>query len=191
MLLNQKEVRDCLSIPEVIKAVETAYIQFTEGKTLLPPIVNMMMDDRNGEIDVKASFVPANNMAAVKVASGFYQNETLYGIPSWPSIIILLDGDTGYPCAVMDGGYITTVRTGAAGAVGAKYLARKDSETVLIVGAGNQARIQLRILLEVMPCIRAVYVYSPYLDEVERYITEMEPITHLPPCSRTSLIPNS
>jgi ornithine cyclodeaminase/alanine dehydrogenase-like protein (mu-crystallin family) len=113
------------------------------------------------------------------VAAGFYKNETLYGIPSWPSIIVLADGETGFPCAVMDGGYITTVRTGAAGAVGAKYLARQDSETVLIVGAGNQARIQLRGLKEVLPKLRKIYVYSPFDGEVERYIFEMEAVTGL------------
>jgi alanine dehydrogenase len=179
MLLSQKEVGDTLSLSECIGAVEKAYTQFSEGVTLQPPIVSMMMDDRDGEVDVKTGFIAAHNMIGVKVAAGFYKNEVLYGIPSWPSIILLADGETGFPCAVMDGGYITTVRTGAAGAVGAKYLARQESETVLIVGAGNQARIQLHGLKEVLPKLRKVYVYSPVDGEVERYIFEMGAATGL------------
>ena len=79
----------------------------------------------------------------------------------------------------MDGGYITTVRTGAAGAVGAKYLARPDAQTVFILGAGNQARIQLIGLLEVLGQLKKVYVHSPVDDGHFAYAREMQEKTGL------------
>ncbi len=173
MLLDATEVRNNLSLEETIEAVEQTYSQYYQGKTLLPPVVNMMLDDRDGELDVKTGFIDGFNLIGVKMAAGFYQNEKSYGIPSWPSMIMLADAQTGFPCAAMDGGYITTIRTGAAGAVGAKHLARKNSETVLLVGAGNQARIQLLGLKLVMPGLKRAMVYSPVREEVELYVTEM------------------
>ncbi|MGM9974231.1 MAG: ornithine cyclodeaminase family protein [Clostridiaceae bacterium] len=179
ILIDEQRVRNNLPMKDCIPAVENAYSQFSEGKTILPPIVSMALEDRNAELDVKTGFVPGCDKIGVKIASGFYNNEKLYGIPSWPSIIMLADGSTGFPCAVMDGGYITTVRTGAAGAVGAKYLARKDSSTVFILGAGNQARIQLIGLKEVLPCLKKVYVHSPIDDGHFKYAEEMKEKTAL------------
>lgn len=179
LLIDQEEVRSSLPMTECIAAVEQAYIQFSEGKTVLPPIVNMELPDRNAELDVKTGFIPGCNRIGVKIASGFYDNEKRFGIPSWPSAVLLTDGDTGFPCALMDGGYITTVRTGACGAVAARQLARKDSSTVFILGAGNQARIQLLGLKEVLPRLKKVYVHSPVDDSALGFAEEMSAATGL------------
>ncbi len=179
VLLDAQAVREHLPMADCIPAVEGAYRQFSRGETILPPIVNMELRDRNAELDVKTGFIPGCDKIGVKVASGFYDNEKKYGIPSWPSILMLADGSTGFPLAVMDGGYITTVRTGAAGAVGAKYLARPESETVFILGAGNQARIQLIGLTHVLKNLRKVYVHSPTDDGHFAYAEEMRKKTGL------------
>lgn len=179
ILMDQDAVKEMLPLSDVIHAVEQAYAEYSNGDVNLPPIVSMELPDRDAELDVKTGYMAACNIIAVKVASGFYRNEKEYNIPSWPSLVTLLDGDTGFPCAVMDGGYITTARTGAAGAVAAKYLARKNSSKVLIVGAGNQARIQLQALLKVMPKLTKAYIYSPIKKEVQDYVTEMSPVCNM------------
>ena len=155
LLVDEPTMRRWLSMADCIPAVEAAYAQFSRGETILPPIVSMALEDRNAELDVKTGFIPGCNRIAVKMAAGFYENEKRYGLPSWPALVMVADGDSGFPLAVMDGGYLTTVRTGAAGAVGAKYLARKDAHTVFIMGAGNQARIQLAGLVQVLPNLKA------------------------------------
>jgi len=173
MLLDSNEVESYLSLEETIDTVEFAYTQYYKQKAMVPPVVNVMLDDREGELDVKTGYLPGFEMIGVKIASGFYRNAINFGIPSWSSVIILADAETGFPVAVLDGSYVTTVRTGVAGAVGAKYLARPESETLFILGAGNQARIQLLAITKVMNNIKKVFVYSPIKEEVDNYVKEM------------------
>ena len=179
LLVDEPTMRRWLSMADCIPAVEAAYAQFSRGETILPPIVSMALEDRNAELDVKTGFIPGCNRIAVKMAAGFYENEKRYGLPSWPALVMVADGDSGFPLAVMDGGYLTTVRTGAAGAVGAKYLARKDAHTVFIMGAGNQARIQLAGLVQVLPNLKKVYVHSPVDDGHFACAQEMREATGL------------
>lgn len=178
LLINEKNVLANLDINNCISAVEQAYTEFSQGLTVLPPIVSLPILDKNAETDVKTAYIPGCDRIGVKVASGFYDNEKKFGIPSWPSLMTLYDGSTGFPLAVMDGGYLTTVRTGAAGAVGAKYLARKASSVIFILGAGNQARIQLLSLIEVLDHIEKVYVYSHSRGHY-KFADEMKEITGL------------
>lgn len=173
ILLDKNEVESYLSLVETIDTVEFAYTQYYKRNAIVPPVVNLAIDKINGELDVKTGYLPGFEMIGVKIASGFYMNAQNYGIPSWSSIIMLADAETGFPIATIDGSYITTIRTGAAGAVGAKYLARPESETVFILGAGNQARIQLLAITKVMNNIKKAFVYSPIKEEVDCYVSEM------------------
>jgi len=96
---------------------------------------------------------------ALKVNGSSFQNRERYDLPNIMGAIILFDGDNGYPLAVMDSIEITIQRTGAATAVAAKYLARTDATTATICGCGNQGRIQLKALKEVLPLER-VYAFD-------------------------------
>ncbi|MCR4398727.1 MAG: ornithine cyclodeaminase family protein [Firmicutes bacterium] len=173
VLLDRREVESLLSLDEVIECVESAYAEHYRGNTILPPVVNLALHEQDGEIDVKTGYMKAHGLVGVKVASGFYRNEKQFGIPSGAAVILLEDAETGFPLAFMDGSHITTVRTGAAGAVGAKYLARPESETVCLVGAGEQARIQLLSLVRVLPRLKRAIVFNRNPGKAWSFAREM------------------
>lgn len=178
LLLSQQDVQASLSIPEVIQAVEEGYLAFHTGRVQQPDIVSLEVPAHSGETDIKSCYNPSNETMSVKIASGFYDNERLHGLPTMLGTILLLDGRTGAPLCVMDGGLITGIRTGAAGALSARLLARRDSRTVAVLGGGGQARMQIYCLAAVMD-IQTVQVYSPRPEELPRYQADVEARTGL------------
>lgn len=157
---------------DAIKAVEDAFKAYGEGKTKMPPVVTFKVEKFHGEMDVKSGYIETIDAAGVKVAGGFWDNPRKYNLPSVIGTFILSSAETGAPLAVMDATYLTAVRTGAAGAVGAKYLARKDSEIIGIIGAGAQGRMQLLGLNELFK-IKKVRGYDKFKDAREKYAAEM------------------
>ncbi len=133
-----------------IQAVREAYIAFTKGRVKMPPVMHLDLSQFHGEIDIKSGYVEDLGLIGTKIASGFYDNYKL-GLPPGVAIIVLMDLKTSIPLAIMDGTYVTAYRTGAAGAVAANVLAKKDSETVGVIGTGTQARMQVIALMEIFP----------------------------------------
>jgi len=129
--------------------------------------------ENRGELDVKACYSQKNSSITVKTAVGFWDNKVNYNLPTLLATIILYDAKNGYPLCLMDGSLITGYRTGAAGAISAKLLARKNSKTVGILGAGGQARMQAIALKEVFP-IETIKVWSPSLEETMTYKKDLE-----------------
>jgi ornithine cyclodeaminase len=123
----------------------------------MPPILSMEIAEANGEVDVKTAYVPGVESFAIKVSPGFFDNPKL-GLPSTSGLMILFSAKTGQVEALLlDNGYLTDVRTAAAGAVAARALARADATSAAIFGTGLQARMQLRALSLVRPIRRAVF----------------------------------
>lgn len=184
LLLSMRDVEKSLSVKEVIDAVEQGYIAFNEGKVQQPDIVSMEMPQYNGETDIKSCYNDLNNMISVKIVSGFYDNGRINDLPTMLGTVILYDGKTGAPLCIMDGSLITGVRTGAAGAVSAKYLARKDSRRVAVIGSGGQARMQVYALNQVMN-LDEVRVYNRSSSGLDEYVKDVEQETGLPtvPCA--------
>jgi alanine dehydrogenase len=172
LLLTKKEIQALISLPGAITAVENAYTAYIRGETTIPPVVNLQVEQHKGEVDIKSAYVEPQELIGIKVASGFWENQERFNLPSGFATILLLNGITGMPLCIMDGGYITSIRTGAAGAVAAKYLARSDAEVAAIIGAGTQGRMQLRGLLEVRK-IRQVSVYDESIERATAYSLEM------------------
>ena len=148
IILTQSEVQACLSMSEAIDAVRVAYSAFAKGRVQMPSVQHLDVHQHNGEVDIKSGFVEDFGLMGTKIASGYYDNQKK-GFPPGIAVIVLLDLETSMPLAIMDGTHITAFRTGAAGAVAASVLARKDSQKVGIVGAGTQGRMQLLALKEV------------------------------------------
>ena len=147
IILTQSEVQACLSMSEAIEAVKVAYSAFAKGRVQMPSVQHLDVHQYNGEVDIKSGFVEDFGLMGTKIASGFYENQKK-GLPPGIAVIVLLDLETSMPLAIMDGTYITAYRTGAAGAVAAGVLARKDSQKVGILGTGTQGRMQLLALRE-------------------------------------------
>ncbi|SHJ20462.1 ornithine cyclodeaminase family protein [Lutispora thermophila] len=173
LLLSLKDVRQALSMKEVISAIEEGYIAYYREKVQQPDIVSIEIPRNNGETDIKSCYNELNEIISVKVASGFYNNGKINHLPSMIGTILLYGGRTGAPLCIMDGSLITGIRTGAAGAISSKLLARKDSKTVAVFGAGGQARMQIYALCEVMN-IEEVRVYSNNKEELPKYKQDIE-----------------
>ncbi len=171
VVLSQEEVRSCLPMSGAIKAVTEAYKAFAEGRVELPPVVHLNVEKYRGEVDIKSGFVEDFGLIGAKIASGFYDNPKL-GLPSGIAVVILMDLKTSLPLAIMDGTYLTAVRTGAAGAVAASVLARKEAKRVGVIGAGTQARMQVLALKELFP-LEQVKVYNIHESSKKKYASDM------------------
>lgn len=171
LLLNRTEISSLVSLPECIRAVEEAFRSYAEGRSLATGLLHI--NTPRGEFHIKAGGLKlGRTYFALKVNGGFFENRVRYGMPNIQGTISLCDGDNGYPLALMDSIEITMKRTGAATAIAAKCLARPDSRTAVICGCGNQGRIQLRSLLEVLP-IRRVFAFDPDAEQRDRFLQEM------------------
>jgi len=171
LILSEEEVRSCLPMKDAIDAVRQAYIAFAEGRVTIPPVVHLSVEKYNGEVDIKSGYVEDFGLIGTKIASGFYDNPKI-GLRSGVAVVILMDLKTSLPLAIMDGTYLTAVRTGAAGAVAASVLARKDSKKVGLIGAGTQGRMQVLALNE-MFTIEQVKVFDKDEKSSEKYSSEM------------------
>jgi len=171
IILTQSEVKDCLSMKEAIDAVRVAYSAFANGRVQMPSVQHLDVSKHNGEVDIKSGFVEDFGLIGTKIATGFYKN-LKKGFPPGIAIIVLLDLETSIPLAIMDGTHITAYRTGAAGAVAAQVLARKNSRNVGILGAGTQGRMQLLALQEIFD-IQNVKIWDIERGIAEQYEKDM------------------
>ncbi len=147
LVLSEAELRRCVAIDsEAVAAVGRAFSALHRGDCVMPPILRLDVDDFNGEVDVKSAYVKGFEAFAVKLSSGFFDNPKR-GLSTSGGMMALLDSETGHVRAVLlDNGYLTEVRTAAAGAVAAKHLAPESLATVGVIGAGIQARLQIEAL---------------------------------------------
>ena len=173
LLLKKSEVQSLLNMKDVIASVEEGYKAFCSGQVIQPDIVSVEIPEHNGEMDVKAGYSKSSQIISVKCASGFYENQKNTDLPNSLSTVLLFDGCTGFPLCIMDGSLITGYRTGAAGALSARLLARKDSKTVAVIGTGEQARMQVRALKEVLDFDR-IMVWGRSGDQAALYKRETE-----------------
>ncbi|MEW6733601.1 MAG: ornithine cyclodeaminase family protein [Acidobacteriota bacterium] len=165
LLLTGKEIARLMSFDDYLKAVENAFLLYAQGRVQLPGVVHIGAE--NGAFHIKSAALETNRKyVAVKVNGNFPQNPKLFNLPTIQGVIILFDGETGSPLALMDSIEITINRTGAATALAAKYLARPDSATITICGCGNQGRISLLGIAQLFPLKRAfLYDINPRTAE--------------------------
>ncbi|MHA2391740.1 MAG: ornithine cyclodeaminase family protein [Promethearchaeota archaeon] len=171
IIISQEEVKQCLPMSEAIRAVQGAYIAFAQGRVKMPPVMHLDVSQYNGEVDIKSGYIEDFELIGTKIASGFYDNYKL-GLPPGVAVIILLDLKTSMPLAIMDGTYVTAYRTGAAGAVAAKVLAKKKSKIVGVIGTGTQARMQVLALNEIFP-LKEIKVWGIDIAGRDLYSQEM------------------
>jgi alanine dehydrogenase len=173
LLLTPREVRALLTIDECIVAVERAFRLCGEGKAVPPAVVSMHVP--HGGFHVKTGLLNLDRQYfAAKVNGNFPENRSRFGLPTIQGVIVLCDGDRGCPLAIMDSREITSLRTGAATAVAAKHLARRDSRTVTICGCGTQGRVQVKALARVCR-LQTVFAYDQSEEQALQFARE---ITH-------------
>ncbi|OGX26314.1 MAG: alanine dehydrogenase [Omnitrophica WOR_2 bacterium RIFCSPHIGHO2_02_FULL_45_21] len=147
LILTSKDIRRILSIKDTLRIVEDAFRAHGNKKTQMPAKIYIKLHQYNGDLRVMPAFIETTKACGMKWVS-VYPDNKMKGLPTTMAVIILNDAVTGFPLAIMDGTYITKMRTGAAGGIAAKYLARKDSKIAAMVGCGSQAESQLAALSE-------------------------------------------
>jgi ornithine cyclodeaminase len=156
-ILREADVREAIDMRACIDAMEPAFAAYSTGGAELPAVIHLDVPEAKGEIHVKAGHLHGAPFYAVKAASGFYAQDP----PAIDGLVLVFDARDGAPVAfLLDGGYLTDLRTGAAGGVAARHLAPTDVRSVAVIGTGAQARYQARALREVRPDLGPIRVWG-------------------------------
>lgn len=172
LYLSAADVRRALPMREAIEAMRHAFAQLTRGEVTLPPRLRLDAQAEQGVALVMPCHSTAEKLFSLKFIT-LFGNNAQRGLPLIHSTLLLTDGATGLPLAVMDGASLTAIRTGAASALATELLAGPEAATVAVIGSGSQARTQL----EGMECVRRVQrarVYDPSEDSARRFADEMQ-----------------
>ena len=170
-LLSNSDVNELLSFGDCISAVEQAFRLHAEGNTLKTGLLHI--DAPDGEFHIKAGGLKLDKTYfGLKANGGFFQNRERFGMPNIQGMIVLCDGNNGFPLAIMDSVEITRMRTGAATAVAAKHLAKADSQIVTVCGCGTQGRIQLLALKHILP-LTQVFAFGRDEVKTEKFAEQM------------------
>ncbi|WP_425417786.1 cyclodeaminase [Oricola indica] len=157
LIATEADLRQAVKLDlAAVETVERAFAALATGEVVMPPILSMELEAANGEVDVKTAYIPGFDGFAIKVSPGFFDNPKL-GLPSLNGLMMLFSAKTGLVDALfLDNGYLTDVRTAAAGAVAAKYMAPEIVETAGVIGTGVQARLQIAAAHLVRPFSRVL-----------------------------------
>jgi ornithine cyclodeaminase/alanine dehydrogenase len=159
-----------VSMPEIIDALSVAFREHGLGHTQMPPKPSLSSGG-NSFIHAMPAYIPALRAVGLKWVSGYPDNPSR-NLPYISGLIVINDDETGLPLAVMDCTWITGMRTGAATALAARYLARPESSTLGILGCGVQGRTNLRALKCLFP-VKQVMAYDTHPENSARYAAEM------------------
>lgn len=169
-ILSKEDIMQVIEMKPVIRCVEEVYKLKSEGDTVVWPTTFYEFDPGHADMDIKSGYLKGAGIFGHKTVSWFGANREK-GLPELVGVIVVFDANTGLPIGILDGGYITGLRTGAAGAIGAKYLARPDSETLFVLGAGNQAAFQIAAMLTLFPGLKKIFVADMLNPEnAERFV---------------------
>lgn len=151
-IITKDEIISIVQSLDVVSAMEEGFIQYSNGLVVVPPVGELLFDDPPGDVHLKYGYIKKDKYYVIKIASGFYKN-SLLGLPSGNGLMLVFSQQTGAVEAVLlDEGYLTDIRTAAAGALAAKYFAPKKISGIGIIGTGTQARMQLAFLLKQQDC---------------------------------------
>ncbi len=170
LLLTRSEVRQLLDMEMALAAVDAAFLAHGRGEARMPSKIYLDLPEYHGDFRAMPAYIPGLKSAGMKWVSSYTANPSK-GLPAVIAVFILSDPETAEPLAIMDATFITLMRTGAAGGIAAKHLARADASIAALVGAGAQSHTQLDALLRVRP-IRTVRVYDPHTASIAALVNE-------------------
>jgi len=170
LLLREADVREVLAMPELMEAMESALKAFSAGQVTQPVRTAFEVPAGPGFFGLMPAYLHDPPALGAKLVTVFHGNERR-GLTSHLGTILLLDPETGATLSIMDGRYITAVRTAAVSAVAARYLARRNASTLGIIGSGVQARTHLEAL-GLVRSLREVRAWSPTAANLARFVAE-------------------
>lgn len=175
-ILTADDVRAALPMSKAIEAMRHAYGQLSDGTAIAPPRQHITSD--KGITLIMPAYLPKRSEFGIKVVSVYDENPDI-NLPRITATVLVLDPNTGTPLAFMDGTSLTAIRTGAGGGLAADLLARKNSKTVGLFGAGVQARAQLQAVMAVRK-IECVNLISRTQASAEKIAAEISNWTDAP-----------
>lgn len=168
LILNQREIQKITPLTEIkkiINVIERAFFDYGKKEIQMSSKVYLYFEKYNGDLRMMPAFSSRLEIAGVKIVNVHPENPKK-GLKTVMAVIILNDAKTGLPLALMDGTYITGLRTGAAGAVATKYLARKGAKTLGVIGAGQQALFQIVAITKVRK-IKEIFVSDTEEEKIK------------------------
>jgi len=168
-LLRASDVAGMLNMADVIGRVEQAFAERGRGYSEMPAKTYLHFEEHQGVLLIMPGALPAMDVAGVKLISVHKRNAPDYNLPTLLATIVLVSPDTGEPVCIMDGNYVTGMRTGAASAVATKHLARRDSRVLGIIGAGFQGPFHLEAVRSVLD-LETVLVYDLVADKADALV---------------------
>ena len=170
LVLREAEVRSAIDMPTCMDAVERAFAAYSSGAAELPGVIHLDVPEGGGEVHIKAGHLHGEPFYAAKFASGF--SDPSLGTPAIDGMVVVFDARNGAPAALLlDNGYLTDLRTGAAGGVAARWLAPQRVEVVAVIGTGGQVRHQLEALAVARPGYSEVRIWG---RNIERAFASVE-----------------
>lgn len=170
LIVERPRIEQALAELDLLPLMETAFIDYSAGRAIVPPVGELLLDQ--GEVHIKYGAIAGDAYYVIKIASGFYGNPAV-GLPSSNGLMLVFRQETGEPVAMLlDEGHLTDVRTAAAGAVAARSLAPPHVERIGVLGTGVQARLQLRLLRPLFQT-REVVAWGRDRERLERYRIDM------------------
>lgn len=171
-IIQEREILSLVKDLDLTLAMEEAFIAYSNGNTVVPPVGELLFNKPKGETHIKYGYIKGDDFYCIKIASGFYENTKL-GISSSQGLMLLFNQKTGEPVSVLlDGGNLTNIRTAAAGALAAKYFTPKNLKGIGIIGSGIQGRLQLQYLQKNTPC-KNVWIWDWDTKAAEKYKNEL------------------
>jgi alanine dehydrogenase len=173
LYISDGEIAEILTMKEAIDAVEKAFGEFARGSAMMPPRSTMMLEKYNGSVSLMSSYLEETVALATKVIS-IYPDNPQKGLPTTMASIVVNDPETGMIDAILDGTYLTSVRTGAASGVAARYLASKDSRVAAVIGCGAQGRTQAWAIAETFD-LDQLRIFDVFPEGMDGFADEMGP----------------
>lgn len=171
-IINLSEIKTLLKQNDIIPVIEKGFAAYSMGKAIVPPVGELLFPENCGEVHIKYGYIKDDEFYVIKVASGFYNNAR-FNLPSSNGLMLVFSIQTGALLGILlDEGYLTDVRTAAAGAIVAKYFAPKHVTKIGIVGSGTQAKLQLNYLRKIIDC-REVMVCGRNKENLLRFKQEL------------------
>ena len=157
LVLTRNQVRSLVSMPDAIALMKQAFAELSARRTVSPLRTVIPLPDREADALFMPAFVPSMDALGLKSVNVF-RNNPARGLPAIHALVMLVDTETGQPAAIMDGSYLTALRTGAVSGAAADLLAREDSRTLAVIGAGAQGVTQIAAICAVRPIERVIAV---------------------------------
>lgn len=168
-----EDIKRATATMNIVDLMEAGFVQYSKGNAVVPPVAELTFNNPPGDVHIKYGYIEQDSHYVIKIASSFYENPRL-GLSSSNGLMLVFNQHTGeLESILLDEGYLTDLRTAAAGALAARYLAPEKVTKIGIVGSGIQARMQLEHLKDIVNCNKAM-AWGRNRENLQAYQKDME-----------------